>query len=85
MRLLGQQTLSLCDKQKNNRAAIAEVKKAKASDYLAGLGGGQGYRGTGLCVYIEPQNNSYREEWNVNNFQNGMLIFLIAIIGLDAS
>ena len=48
MRLLGQQTLSLCDKQKNNRAAIAEVKKAKASDYLAGLGGdrdtgGQGY------------------------------------------
>ena len=73
--MLGQQTLSLCDKQKNNRAAIAEVKKAKASDYLAGLGGGQGYRGTGLCVYIEPQNKSYREERNVNNFQNGMLIF----------
>lgn len=33
-------SVSVCDKQKNNRAAMAEVK-AKASGYLAGLGGGQ--------------------------------------------
>lgn len=59
-------SVSVCDKQKNNRAAMAE-EKAKASGYLAGLGGGQ--------RQPEPQNNSYREERKVNNFQNGMLIF----------
>ena len=31
-------SVSVCDKQKNNRAAMAEVK-AKASGYLAGQGG----------------------------------------------